>query len=215
MPKLVKAAGCTGWSPFWRNVDAAGVAEARALGLAVVPWTVNEAAEMGRLIELGVDGLITDYPDRLRRCWPRRASRCPDAGPRRSRAASAAEPAAALRYFASPSTSAPFGGTNRNVSGGSFGLRCIAVKRMLERWPNASSRSSATSPRASNPRRISANAASFASGVAASQSSPSAAGRSCHENAFSTSSRPDSSAAGVAPSASRLPRTMTCCRSSS
>ncbi len=66
MPKLVKAAGCTGWSPFWRNVDAAAVAEARALGLVVVPWTVNDTAEMGRLIDLGVDGLITDYPDRLR-----------------------------------------------------------------------------------------------------------------------------------------------------
>jgi glycerophosphoryl diester phosphodiesterase len=66
VPKLVKAAGCRGWSPFWRNVDAAAVAEARALGLVVVPWTVNDPAEMGRLIDLGVDGLITDYPDRLR-----------------------------------------------------------------------------------------------------------------------------------------------------
>ena len=66
VPRLVKAAGCAGWSPFWRNVDAAGIAEAKALGLTVVPWTVNEVADMGRLIELGVDGLITDYPDRLR-----------------------------------------------------------------------------------------------------------------------------------------------------
>jgi glycerophosphoryl diester phosphodiesterase len=67
VPRLVKAAGCMGWSPFWRNVDAAGIAEAKALGLTVVPWTVNDVADMGRLIELGVDGLITDYPDRLRR----------------------------------------------------------------------------------------------------------------------------------------------------
>jgi glycerophosphoryl diester phosphodiesterase len=33
----------------------------------VLPWTVNDPATMARLIEQGVDGLITDYPDRLRK----------------------------------------------------------------------------------------------------------------------------------------------------
>ena len=37
-----------------------------ALGLAVIPWTVNEKSEIARLIDLGVHGIITDYPDRLR-----------------------------------------------------------------------------------------------------------------------------------------------------
>lgn len=64
IPRLAKAAGCATWSPFWRNVTAENVKEAQALGLKVVPWTVNAAADMGRLIDLGVDGLITDYPDR-------------------------------------------------------------------------------------------------------------------------------------------------------
>jgi glycerophosphoryl diester phosphodiesterase len=64
LPQLAKAAGCSAWSPFWRNVDAANVKETQALGLKVVPWTVNIPAEMARLIDLGVDGLITDYPDR-------------------------------------------------------------------------------------------------------------------------------------------------------
>ncbi len=67
VPKLVKAAGCETWSPNWRIVSRERIAEAHALGLAVVPWTVNEPTDMEALIEAGVDGLITDYPDRLRR----------------------------------------------------------------------------------------------------------------------------------------------------
>lgn len=64
VPQLAKAAGCAVWSPFWRNVSTENVKEAQALGLKVIPWTVNAPAEMERLIDLGVDGLITDYPDR-------------------------------------------------------------------------------------------------------------------------------------------------------
>ena len=66
VPKLVHAAGCAVWSPFYRNATPARIAEAHALGLEVLPWTVNDVAEMKRLIAAGVDGLISDYPDRLR-----------------------------------------------------------------------------------------------------------------------------------------------------
>jgi glycerophosphoryl diester phosphodiesterase len=66
LPALVKAAGCGTWSMFWRNLTPKDLAAAHALGLKVLPWTVNERDDMRSLIDLGVDGIITDYPDRLR-----------------------------------------------------------------------------------------------------------------------------------------------------
>ena len=66
VPRLVAAAGCATWSPLYRNAKPDDVAAAKALGLKVIPWTVNERTDMERLIALGVDGIITDYPDRLR-----------------------------------------------------------------------------------------------------------------------------------------------------
>ena len=41
----------------------------------MIVWTVNEESEMNALAESGVDGIITDYPDRLRMVLARRASR--------------------------------------------------------------------------------------------------------------------------------------------
>jgi glycerophosphoryl diester phosphodiesterase len=66
VPRLVAALGAKVWSPHARDVMPGLVVEAQALGLAVIPWTVNEPADMERAIAAGVDGLITDYPDRLR-----------------------------------------------------------------------------------------------------------------------------------------------------
>ncbi len=66
LPRLIKAAGGAIWSPYHRDLTAAALAEARQLGLRVVVWTVNKEADMSRLIDIGVDGIITDYPDRLR-----------------------------------------------------------------------------------------------------------------------------------------------------
>ena len=65
-PQLVLAAGCSVWSPHYRNVTDRALVEARTLGLKVIPWTVNERSDMERLVQMGVDGIITDYPDRLR-----------------------------------------------------------------------------------------------------------------------------------------------------
>ena len=65
LPRLVAAAGCGTWSMFRRNLTEPLLREAKALGLKVLPWTVNDPEEMRRLVRWGVDGIITDYPDRL------------------------------------------------------------------------------------------------------------------------------------------------------
>jgi glycerophosphoryl diester phosphodiesterase len=52
------------YSPDYQLVDEAFISEAHKRGIKVIPWTVNEPEEMRRLTALGVDGLITDYPDR-------------------------------------------------------------------------------------------------------------------------------------------------------
>jgi glycerophosphoryl diester phosphodiesterase len=46
-------------------VTSAVVDKAHHAGLQVVAWTINEVDQMQRLIGTGVDGIITDYPDRL------------------------------------------------------------------------------------------------------------------------------------------------------
>ena len=65
-PEKVHAAGGRIWSPDFRDLDAGKAATARRLGLKVIPWTVNEPGDIARVLALGVDGLISDYPDRVR-----------------------------------------------------------------------------------------------------------------------------------------------------
>ena len=65
--RAIHTAGGKVWSPYFRDLQPTDLAEARRLGLKVVVWTVNEPADMASLIDLGVDGIITDYPDRLRK----------------------------------------------------------------------------------------------------------------------------------------------------
>jgi glycerophosphoryl diester phosphodiesterase len=81
LPKMVKAAGGKVWSPEQRDVDAARLKEARELGLRVVVWTVNDPAQISRLLDLGVDGIISDRPDLVREEMARRGMPLPDPTP--------------------------------------------------------------------------------------------------------------------------------------
>jgi glycerophosphoryl diester phosphodiesterase len=57
------------------------VKQAHAAGIKVIPWTVDDVATMNQLIDVGVDGLITDYPDRLRDLLHARGRPLPQAYP--------------------------------------------------------------------------------------------------------------------------------------
>ena len=81
VPRLIKHAGGAIWSPYFREVDRTQLEEARDLGLRVIVWTVNDTRSMGELISLGVDGIITDYPDRLRDVMRKRGLPMPEATP--------------------------------------------------------------------------------------------------------------------------------------
>lgn len=62
----LKALGFTPsvYSPYYKKVTPEMVAKCRKLNMRLIPWTVNDEREMLALKGLGVDGFITDYPDR-------------------------------------------------------------------------------------------------------------------------------------------------------
>ncbi len=60
------------YSPNYGLVTSEHVHRAHELGMRVIPWTVNQKEDMQNLVELGVDGLITDYPDRFNELYQRR-----------------------------------------------------------------------------------------------------------------------------------------------
>lgn len=55
------------YSPYYKLINKAKVNELHRRRIRVIPWTVNDAADMLSLKGMGVDGLITDYPDRARK----------------------------------------------------------------------------------------------------------------------------------------------------
>jgi glycerophosphoryl diester phosphodiesterase len=77
VPKLIHAAGGKVWSSYFGDLDAAQVKEAQALGLQVLAWTVNEPTQIEAMLDLGVDGIISDRPDRVREAMARRGMALP------------------------------------------------------------------------------------------------------------------------------------------
>ena len=53
------------YSPYFGLLSAEVVQKAHDMGMKVIPWTVNETNSMEKMIEMGVDGIITDYPNRI------------------------------------------------------------------------------------------------------------------------------------------------------
>lgn len=52
------------YSPYFKLIDEAAVQQIKQKKMKVIPWTVNEREDLQRMVNLKVDGIITDYPDR-------------------------------------------------------------------------------------------------------------------------------------------------------
>jgi len=81
VPRAVKAAGGKIWSPLFEDVDRRSIREAHELGLTIVVWTVNRPEDMVRLIDMGVDGIISDRPDVLRAVAGKKGIKLPRSSP--------------------------------------------------------------------------------------------------------------------------------------
>ena len=75
IPEAIQAAGGHLWCPYFKDVTAELVGEAHRLGLPVCTWTVNEIEDFENLLDMGVDGIITDYPDRAKNVFRSRGLR--------------------------------------------------------------------------------------------------------------------------------------------
>ena len=66
LPQAIAAAGGHYWGPCFQDLTRSRVAEAQSLGLEVHTWTVNEITHIETMVDYAVDGIISDYPDRVR-----------------------------------------------------------------------------------------------------------------------------------------------------
>ena len=52
-------------NPYHQLLGEKYVEKAHSKGIKIYPWTPNKASEIGRVLKIGVDGVISDYPDRV------------------------------------------------------------------------------------------------------------------------------------------------------
>jgi len=67
IPHAVKAAGGHYWAPYYKHAHSKHVQKAHQLGIQVFVWTPDSRSDMQHLIKIGVDGIITNRPDILKR----------------------------------------------------------------------------------------------------------------------------------------------------
>ena len=72
LPKLVKKLGGNAWHPKHKDIKREDVGISHEEGLPVNVWTVNEEYDMMRMIDYGVDGIMTDYPVKLKELCERK-----------------------------------------------------------------------------------------------------------------------------------------------
>lgn len=80
-PHAIKAAGGSVWSSYHKEVTTKSIDTAHKLGLRVKVWTVNDKPRMEELIDMGVDGIITDFPNLLREVLVEREIEVPPSTP--------------------------------------------------------------------------------------------------------------------------------------
>ena len=65
LAQTISALGGKVWCPYFKDLTESELAKAKELGLVVNVWTVNSVSDIIRMAEMGVDGIISDYPARV------------------------------------------------------------------------------------------------------------------------------------------------------
>ena len=66
LPKIIKELGGSAWHPYYKDINKKAVKDAHEYNLPVNVWTVNDEYNMLKMIEYEVDGIMTDYPLKLK-----------------------------------------------------------------------------------------------------------------------------------------------------